>query len=552
MLGPIVLCLAAPSAAATPAGRVPADTLSPPVLLNEVLYDPEGADGGLEFVELAARGGVDPATSLEGWVLETGNGARPGEWTVAWIGRTGDRLIGGLFLIGESGVEPAPDAACDLDLQNGPDGCRLRGPGGRIDRLGWGDPLDVSLLETAPAEDVASGLALARLPDGVDTDHNAADFRARPPTPGEFNAPAFAVAVDSLRLDPEGPDPGAAARIEWVVRNVGRTPWTGEVRLLCRVHPDEVLARATADEDAVPPGVVARLGARASPPPGVHLPVSDPAPLGAALPAWPGGAPDLLVNEVLSRPAPGGSEWVEIVSTGASPVDLAALRLEDAAGTVASLRGTLPPGGFVVAASDTTAVRTRWALPGGVALVPGAPWPSLNHTGPGSEAAERIRLTAGEAEAAAAAVPGGAAEGISWERISRRQDGESLATWAASLDRSGATPGRPNSRDGDREIPPARPGALAIRPSPFRPAVDGAVLIALRPGRPIPSCRIAIYDTFGTVIAELEPWAVSRDEHRALWDGRHASGEPAALGLYLICARAPGTPTARAPLVVVR
>ncbi len=73
----------------------------PAILLNEVLYDPDGADGGLEFVELVARVGGDPAASLEGWVLETGNGAQPGDWTVAWVGGVGDRLAGGLFLIGK-------------------------------------------------------------------------------------------------------------------------------------------------------------------------------------------------------------------------------------------------------------------------------------------------------------------------------------------------------------------------------------------------------------------------------------------------------------------
>ena len=44
-------------------------------------------------------------------------------------------------------VEPSPDAVADLDLQNGPDGCRLRGPAGESDLLGWGSPLDSTLCE---------------------------------------------------------------------------------------------------------------------------------------------------------------------------------------------------------------------------------------------------------------------------------------------------------------------------------------------------------------------------------------------------------------------
>jgi hypothetical protein len=164
-----------------PAGLLTAVAVVP-LVINEVLYDPEGADGGLEFVEIAAAAGADSAASLAGWVLETGNGAN-GVWSVAWTGAAGDSLRGGLFLIGESGVEPRPDFVGDLDLQNGPDACRLRGPGGQSDVVGWGADLDASMREGEAAPDV-TGKSLARLPDGVDTGDNAADFAVGAPTPG--------------------------------------------------------------------------------------------------------------------------------------------------------------------------------------------------------------------------------------------------------------------------------------------------------------------------------------------------------------------------------
>ena len=120
-----------------------------------MLYDPPGADSGLEYVELAASAGADTTASLAGWVVQTGNGAQPGVWTVAWAGAPGDRLRGGLFVIGEAEVRPAPDVVVNLDLQNGPDACRLMGPAGEEDRLGWGTPLDASFFEGAPAQDVS-------------------------------------------------------------------------------------------------------------------------------------------------------------------------------------------------------------------------------------------------------------------------------------------------------------------------------------------------------------------------------------------------------------
>ncbi|MBZ0266676.1 hypothetical protein K8I85_00835, partial [bacterium] len=220
-----------------------------PVVLNEVHYDPAGADGGREYVELAAgvvgddEGGIrreEGDGSLAGWRLETGNGAAPdGEWKVAWIGAPGDRLEDGLFAVGEGGVVPPPDAVVELDLQNGPDACRLVSPDGVVDVCGWGSPLPEGLYEGAPATDVASGRSLSRQPDGRDTGNNAADFADAAPSPGAFNAPERWLVVERVEWPPADAPPGAQWRFRWSVRNRGRAPWSGAVRMECAVHPGE-------------------------------------------------------------------------------------------------------------------------------------------------------------------------------------------------------------------------------------------------------------------------------------------------------------------------
>ncbi|MCK4513081.1 lamin tail domain-containing protein, partial [bacterium] len=157
------------------------------VVINEVLYDPEGGDTGLEFVELlnCGRHGV----LLTGWVLETGNGAHPDDWTVEWIGGDLDYLEPGqMFVIGEVDVLPAPDYATPLDLQNGPDGVRITDGVDPVDVVGWGEPLFQEYYEGTPAVDAPSGLSLARSPDCFDHGDNALDFVAGPPTPGARNA----------------------------------------------------------------------------------------------------------------------------------------------------------------------------------------------------------------------------------------------------------------------------------------------------------------------------------------------------------------------------
>jgi hypothetical protein len=529
-----------------------AGELGPSILVNEVLYDPDGSDGGHEFVELAAGSSTSPSASLAGWVLETGNGARPGEWIPAWIGGTGDRLRDGLFLIGESAVEPRPDAVVALDLQNGPDACRLRGPTGEQDRLGWGAPLDSTFFEGRPAEDV-TGRSLARLPDGVDTNDNAYDFRAAAPSPGDFNAPEFALLIEEFIPPPADWARGRAWTFAWTVRNVGRVTGPGRVSALCQVHPGEELANGgpSAGRGQLAPGERARVEVEAHPPPGVHLPISEPPLASESVPAaWRGNGSDLFISEVLNRPRPDGAEWVEIFSLAATELDLAVCALSDAAGGTATLRGTLAPGRWAIATADTSALRHDWSIPSDAIVISASPWPPLNHTASGGAAAERVVVRIGEIEAVAVSLPGGASEGVSWETVSRWRDATDPASWSPSLDPTGATPGRPNSRDGDRILPGGGLTALTAHPPTFFPARDRAALVVFRSRAR--DCRMTVHDSSGLPVARLAPWLVADGEHRALWDGQSDSGTAAALGLYVVRAEAIGAPSATATLVLVR
>jgi len=527
-----------------------------PIVLNEVLYDPPGADAGLEYVEIVARAAADSAASLAGWVLETGNGSAPGQWTVAWTGGPGDRLRGGLFLVGEVAVEPPPDAVVDLDLQNGPDACRLRAPDGAIDVVGWGEPLAPEYFEGAPAPDV-SGAALARLPDGADTDSNRADFREAVPSPGAFNAADTAFAVEVFAAPPAGLPPGTPHAFAWTVRNVGRSAAAAALRARCDVHPEEVLAEATTGQ--IPPGGCDTVRVESWPPWGTHLPRSDPPapPAPGGISAWPGGGADVAVMEVMNRPDAGEPEWVELECAAPVAVDLAALEIRDgsgAGGAVADTGGSprvLAPGALAVATADTAAFLARWGRPANALLLEVSRWPALNHTSSRGGPAERIALRTGEVEGDVAAVPAGAEEGVSWERVSLHADGQSASAWAPCPDPSGGTPGRRNAVSGSAGAVDPGPGRLVVAPAPFRPARDGAALIVMHPRRPADSCRMEVYDSRGVRVAGLATWTVG-DEHRAVWDGRTSTGDTAPLGLYVVRGETPGQPAVRATLALVR
>ena len=171
------------------------------VVINEVLYDPPGADAGGEFVELYNPGPVP--VHLDGYRLEFANGADGPAWQLRWQGEAGDHLeAGAFFLVADDGWSgPPPQATVRLALQNGPDALRLVAPDGTTDTVGWGAVAHPELAEGAPAAD-AAGRALARRPDGRDTQDNAADFREHDPTPGGPNWPRFALAVVAAAWEP--------------------------------------------------------------------------------------------------------------------------------------------------------------------------------------------------------------------------------------------------------------------------------------------------------------------------------------------------------------
>src|SRR6185503_16128437 len=118
------------------------------LVLNEVLYDPEGSDEGLEFVELWNPDSI--VVPLAGVLVESGDGARPGAWTPLYSGAAGDSVPPrSAFLI--------QGAALLAAIQNGPDALRLSRSGAVLDLLGYGALTAAELFRGAPAADAPTG-----------------------------------------------------------------------------------------------------------------------------------------------------------------------------------------------------------------------------------------------------------------------------------------------------------------------------------------------------------------------------------------------------------
>jgi len=197
------------------------------VVINEVFPNPDGSDGGYEYVELYNNGAE--SVDLSGWELQAGTSSLSTKFVLPG----GTSIAPGAFLVlGENLVTDADIVTDTLSLGNaGSSGdiVALANAGGTVlDTVVYGPNNDDGFTDdaggtAAPAPTPGSGQAIGRVPDGVDTQDSSADFEVlSAPTPGESNAgpppscdladAAVGMVINEFLPDPEGADGGQ----EWV------------------------------------------------------------------------------------------------------------------------------------------------------------------------------------------------------------------------------------------------------------------------------------------------------------------------------------------------
>ncbi len=511
-----ILCLAlAAMACVTPAAGN--------IIINEVLYDPAGADTGFEFVELIAP---DEGMSLDGVALEFCNGSEPGAWSILWRGGSADSLVaGGLFLLGESLLSPPPDAVVELGLQNAPDALRLTREGIILDLLGYGQDLPAELYENWPAADAPSGRSLSRLPDGIDTDQNVLDFFDTEPTPGVFNDPDYAAVILNARLPMPPPAPGRPWILLIEAENHGRLDWPGKLDLgigdLAGTEFPSLAAghRAAVDIDMPPLGagiheLVIRLTGESLVPPdslGLRFRV---------------GLGPLLLTEVMFVPLSGRSEWVECLAPeGLSPTG--PWSLSDLGGAEASFQPmALAPGErFILCQNREDLLAAHPDLPA-ARILELAPWPSLANRGESAAWppwTDGLRLKDGEGLCSDGLLYIGDwidEKGWSLERLRPYGDGD-LSAWARCPTVSSPLAGPdPQVKESD--------ALWRVSPQPFDPAFGAVAFMAREQGS---SARLRIFDAAGRPVQEILG-AMETGNLRLLWDGRDRRGRPLPSGAY--------------------
>jgi hypothetical protein len=160
--------------------------------VNELMTGVTGAATD-EFVEIVNSGSA--AADVSGWKLVYRSAAGTSDVVLATIPDGTTLAAGAFYLFGGAGYVsgPAADQSYSTSIAATGGGAGIRdADGDLVDSVGWGSATNVLVEGTAtgaPGTSVAPGTSTGRIPDGDDTNDNAADFVIdETPTPKASNS----------------------------------------------------------------------------------------------------------------------------------------------------------------------------------------------------------------------------------------------------------------------------------------------------------------------------------------------------------------------------
>jgi hypothetical protein len=510
------------------------------VVINEVCYDPAGADEGWEWIELYNSG---PETvDLAGALILSGGSSYSLVCTLPHFLLRPERFI----LIGEANVTQAA-VITPLGFQNGgseSDAIQYIGPDGEYtDTVVYDSPNTNNLTDdsgstaTHFAPDVPEGHSLARVMDGFDTDDCGFDFISEAnPTPGLPNRLYVNYALAHANTWQEDGD--------WLlgvhVKNL--SPISPLVTATLSVWMDDILVAS---------GSVCGLTANDSLYYQFTLPVSDNQDhqigillelpedpdtsdnfLQLSLFGLPQGTPQL--NELMYYPPTGRQEWIEIhvaqhadaafLPSNKSHSHKTSYSISDEAGNHFSFSLPSAAGYYVLCGSGSELLADYAACPP-AAVIEVTGWAQLNNSGdtvllhdPEGAVIDSVSYSGSSAQ-----------QGKSLERYLTDQ-GE--PAWRFSFDASGATPGRQNSSP--VSVPPNLEGRLNLLGSPCKARAGELISIYYQLEQPSHRANCRIYDRAGSLVRILADNLSIASDGALFWDGKDHQGNYLPRGLYYL------------------
>ena len=518
------------------------------VILNEIMYNPEGADYYTEYIELY-NSGIE-VVNLAGWMISDGEG------TDSLIGGPGvDSLSlspGGYALVLDSGYwanggglydNRIPVETLLLTVEDA-----ALGSGGlansRSETVGLLRPDSSIASSRAYLPDAPQGVSEERvLVDGGEGDDNWA-FSTVGGTPGYRNSVtprARDLALDSLQLEVVGDQGNAELRVTAWVGNVGleesapadlalsldrHHAGTPEVAGVWEVPPLGSGGSWTLNDDLGPLSgghwlaVLALQG-------GDDNPANDS--LGGSFHVpWHFGS--LRFSELMPDPPEAlPVEWIEIVNRTGDHLPMMGWGFADAGGRLAEIDTTSPlanPGYLVIAAESTMVM---WPGLDPDRLVVPRVWPSLNNGG------DTLTLFDPTGSVVDNVAYGSVTSGNSLVRVVFG-DEFSVDDWIETPDTLEATPGSANPDLPEPPEPWTGKATVTLDPNPFSPNGDGYEdELSFSFAFPTEEVRITLrlFDVNGrritTLLDDFHTYGVSSWR----WDGREGLDGWLSAGIYV-------------------
>ncbi len=495
------------------------------VVINEVCYDPTGADSGKEWIELYNAGNSD--VNLAGAKLFSGGS----EFTEIFVFPHFILRARRFVLVGDEQVSQAVFIT-PLALQNGgaeTDGIRYLGPDGYYtDTVLYDSPNSNSLPDdsgsagTNFAADVPEGSTLARRMDGYDTNDCAADFRAETkPTPGLPNL----VYADYALLHPQTWQEDDHWRFGIWVKNLSDISPTLSAEL--RIYLDGLM---------IANNIVSDLAAGDSLQVVSTLPIqdnlnhlisaeleleNDPDPTNntVSLDLFLQNLRQPVINEVMFHPETGKQEWIELWVESVSAWQDFSIR--DATGNDFSFSLPAYAGYFVLCASPELLLLHYPHCPPG-AVIGCSGWAALNNDGDSillldaeGEILDQMNYTGADSQ------PG--------KSLERYLNSAQQVGWHYSLDLAGSTPGEANSQS----VPvPDFHGSISVQGSPCNPLTGELVSVFYKLDSPQNRVNCKVYDLSGCLVRILADNTLVPGEGALSWDGRNTAGQVVPRGRY--------------------
>ena len=406
--------------------------------------------------------------------------------------------------------------------------------------MGYGGLETEGYVETQSAPDADAGMSVARMPDGVDTDDNGADFEAAVPSPGGYNIPRINLGLATasgteLRRALGGP---GSETLGLVAHNTGTEDVSPGAALLIVSDSTATGTGAVVEVvlGAIAAGAVVRADVEVALATGYHriharlLLPGDERPGDDALTLLRrSGGTGILVSEIHAAAVSGCPQFVEFYNASSQARDLAGYRLRDRSHSSVAITLDaliLDPGATLAITPDRAAL---------LACHPEAPaanvhelagtWPVLNRTG--TPIADSVVVSDHFALVADAVGYPAPPAGRSLERVTLFEN--SPAVWAVSIDPRGATPGRPGTRV-IKGTP--RRGTVEVAPNPFDPWSGETlrVVVADAPGAELVAARV--FAASGRGVADLG--MASAFPAVFIWDGLDRTGAVVLPGIFVV------------------